>query len=274
MNAHTHDYGSRRRALLASRTRLAAGVAFTLAMAGGIATASADEADAKRIFQAMSDYLAAQTAISFDYDSTLEVVSSEGQKFSLASSGTVDLARPDKLSATRTGGFADVALVFDGTTLSVLAKNLNAYAEIPAQGNIDQLIDTLRDKYHVPMPAADLLSANVSGEIMPLVTDVKDLGSGVIGGMECDHVAFRTDDVDLQIWVAQGDAPYPCRYEITTRDVAGNPSYTILVSNWKTGAQAGGDFTFAAPEGAKKIDSAELPSLDELPPQFTPGEAK
>ena len=35
----------------------------------------ADEADAKRILKAMSDYLAAQKAISFDYDSSLEIVS-------------------------------------------------------------------------------------------------------------------------------------------------------------------------------------------------------
>ena len=41
------------------------------------------------------------------------------------------------------------------------------------------------------------------------VTDVKDLGSGVIGGVECDHLAFRAKDTDWQIWIAQGEEPIP-----------------------------------------------------------------
>jgi hypothetical protein len=70
----------------------------------------------------------------------------------------------------------------------------------------------LRDKYHRPVPAADLLMSDPYKELMPLVTDVKDLGSGVIHGIECDHLAFRTKEVDWQIWIAQGARPYPCRY--------------------------------------------------------------
>ena len=40
---------------------------------GTSAGVKADEADAKRILKAMSDYMAAQTSISFEFDATLEV---------------------------------------------------------------------------------------------------------------------------------------------------------------------------------------------------------
>jgi hypothetical protein len=248
-------------------------VAFALVIGTGAPSASlADEADAKRLFKAMSDYLAAQTAISFDYDSTLEVVTKDGQKLGLASSGALALARPDKLRATRTGGFADVEMVFDGTTLSILGKNLNAYAQIPVAGSVDQLIDTLRDTYRRPLPAADLLVSNVNGALTPLFTDVKDLGSGVIGGVECDHLAFRTGEVDLQIWIAQGAAPHPCRYVVTTSKLAGSPQYTIDVSNWKAGSEVtAADFAFAPPADAKKVEPGQLKDIDELPNNFTPG---
>jgi hypothetical protein len=85
----------------------------------------ADEANAKSLLKAMSDYLAAQKAISFDYDSNLEIVSTQQQKIGLASSGTLTLTRPDKLHATRTGGFDNVEMVFDGKTLTLLGKNAN-----------------------------------------------------------------------------------------------------------------------------------------------------
>ncbi len=50
-------------------------VALTLAVGlGAPSGAQADEADAKKLLKAMSDYMAAQKAISFEFDATLEVV--------------------------------------------------------------------------------------------------------------------------------------------------------------------------------------------------------
>ena len=145
-----------------------------------MAVARADEAQAKSLVKAMSDYLGAQKAISFDFDTNLEIVSPQQQKIGLASSGALVLNRPDKLRVTRMGGFANAEMVFDGKTATLLGKNANLYAEIEAPGTIDQLVDVLRDKYHRPVPGADLLMSDPYNELMPLVEDVKDLGSGVI----------------------------------------------------------------------------------------------
>jgi hypothetical protein len=40
-------------------------------------------------------------------------------KSTFASSGQIKLNRPDKLRIRRTGGYADVELVYDGETLSL-----------------------------------------------------------------------------------------------------------------------------------------------------------
>jgi hypothetical protein len=247
---------------------LTAGIAGAVIMS---AAASADEAHARSLIKAMSDYLASQKSISLDFDSNLEVVTTQQQKLALASSGTLTLNRPDKIRATRMGGFANVELVFDGKTVTFLGKNANLYAQADAAGTVDQLVDALRDKYHRPLPAADLLMSNAYDQLMPLVTDAKDLGSGVIRGVECDHLAFRTEDVDWQIWIAQGDRPYPCRYVVTSTKVAGFPQYTVDVRTWKTGADVVSDsFKAEIPAGAKKLEPAELTDFDELPGHFTP----
>src|SRR4051812_4733933 len=86
--------------------------AITVGMAL-VSAGRADEMQAKNLVKAMSDYLAAQKDISLEYDSLLEVATTENQKLGLASSGTITLARPDKLRVTRAGGFANVELVFD-----------------------------------------------------------------------------------------------------------------------------------------------------------------
>lgn len=244
----------------------ACAAALAVVTMAGIPTAHAGEAEAKALLKAMSDYMGAQKAISFDYDTSLEFVTKENQKLALASSGTVTLDRPDKLRATRHGGFADVEMVFDGKTISLLGKDENIYAQAEVPGTIDHLVDELRDKFGKPLPAADLLMSDPYDQLMPLVTDVKDLGSGVIRGEECDHLAFRTSEgVDWQIWIAQGDRPYPCRYVVTSTKVPGVPQYTIDVRSWKTGDQvASDDFSFKAPPDAKQVKPDELHDIDEL----------
>lgn len=240
---------------------------FAVVAMTGISAAHADEAEAKALLKGMSDYMGAQKAISFDYDTSLEFVTKEDQKLALASSGTVTLDRPDKIRATRHGGFADVEMVFDGKTLSLLGKDKNIYAQAEVPGTIDHLVDELREKFGKPLPAADLLMSDPYGQLMPMVTDVKDLGSGVIRGEECDHLAFRTSEgVDWQIWIAQGERPYPCRYVVTSTKIASHPQYTIDVRSWKTGDQvAADDFSFKAPADAKQVKPEELHDLDELP---------
>ncbi|MBL0374600.1 DUF2092 domain-containing protein [Rhizobium sp. KVB221] len=235
-----------------------------------------DSAEARKLLKAMSDYLAAQKAISFAYDASLQIVTNSGQRLGLASSGTVSLSRPDKVHATRSGGFVDVESLFDGKTLTLLGKNVNKYTQVEIPGTVDHLIDALKDKYGLPLPAADLLLTNAYDELMQGVYDAKDLGSGIVNGKECDSLAFRKDDVDFQIWVAQGEQPYPCRMVITSTMVVGGPEYSVQIRDWKTGdAVMHDDYDFKNTSKAEKIDVEDLKhSLNELPENFVVGDGK
>jgi hypothetical protein len=81
--------------------------------------------------------------------------------------------------------------------------------------------------------------------------------------------------VDWQIWIAQGDRPYPCRYVTTSRMILGQPEYTLDIRAWKAGNEvAAEDFGFKAPAQAKKLDLEQLSDFDELPNRFATGGAK
>src|SRR5215213_2218015 len=94
---------------------------------GASSAARAGETEARSLLKAMSDYMAAQQTLSFGYDTNLEIVTKDHQKLLLASSGTINLSRPNKIRATRTGGFAKVEMIFNGRTLTVLGKDANVY---------------------------------------------------------------------------------------------------------------------------------------------------
>ena len=162
-----------------------------------------------------------------------------------------------------------------GKTLTLLGKKRNLYTQLDVPGTIDHLIDELKDTYHRPLPAADLLLLNAYDALMLDVVDVKDLGSGVIDGVECDHLAFRTKEVDWQIWIAHGDRPYPRRYVITSKLLASGPQYTIQTRDWKTGGEAAATvFQFKNTTNADKVELKDLKGAEDLPDHFVKGDAK
>jgi hypothetical protein len=235
-----------------------------------------DSAEAKKMLKAMSDFLGAQKTLSVDFDTVFEIVTPTDQKLGLASSGTATLARPDKIRVARSGGFADFEILYDGKALTLLGKNANLYTQVDAPGTVDQLIDTLQEKYHRPLPGADLLMTNSYDELMQDVYDSKDLGSGVINGVECDTLAFRKNDVDWQIWIAQGERPYPCRFIITSKLANGDPQYSIQFRDWKFGNDvAADDFAFKNVSNAKQVALKDVQDkLGDLPDNFKIGGSK
>ena len=56
------------------------------------------------------------------------------------------LTRPDKLRIRRTGGYADVELVYDGKTISLYGNNAKSYVQADAPGTIDRVVDSCRQK--------------------------------------------------------------------------------------------------------------------------------
>jgi hypothetical protein len=245
--------------------------------ASAITVGRAGEDDAKKLLKAMSDYVASQQAISFNYDAGLEVMTRDDQRLALLSSGNIVLNRPDKVRFSRSGGFADFEGTFDGKTLTLFGKNANVLVQTEVPGTFDQLVDNLQERFKRPLPAADLLLTNSYDELMSDVTDIKDLGSGVVGGVECDYLAFRKKEVDFQIWIAQGGKPYPCRFSITSRAVSGNPQYSIQLRDWKTGADvAKADFTTIKDTGgATRIEIVDVgDKLSDLPGNFKIGDGK
>ena len=245
-----------------------------VAVAGWVSMARADEA-ATRILKSMSDYVAAQKSISAGFDSDIEVVTPEMQKIQFTSSGQLQLKRPDKLRITRTGGYTDVEMIFDGKELALAGKNANIFLKQEIPGSIEKMVDTLYDKFDAMLPGIDLLVANAYTALMTDVFDSRHIGRGVVDGVECEHLAARSIDVDWQIWIETGAKPVPRKYVITSKTMAGSPQYTLKIKDWQTDVNVADDtFTFKQASGARQVAFEALAEFDEVPPGVTVGASK
>src|ERR1700731_993342 len=146
-----------------------------------LATASAARADdSANILKSMTDYLGSQKSLSASFDSDIEIIPPELQKIQFASSGQMKLSRPDKLRVRRTGGYADVELVYDGKAISVYGNNAKSYVQADAPGTIDELVDVMQARTGGALPGTDLVASHSFDQLMSDVVDGEHVGQGVV----------------------------------------------------------------------------------------------
>jgi hypothetical protein len=246
----------------------AVGILVTLALAcsplqGAFAQADIEE-DAAKVLGEMSEYLGSLQRFSVDYDVETEVVSYDGQKLQFASSGEIEVQRPDKLHASRKGAVAEFELILDGKVLSLFGKKVNAFYQVPA-ATIDEAINLLRNDVGFDAPGADLLSEKPLQQTETDTTSGTHVGMAFLNGVEVHHLAFRGKEVDWQLWVSEGKNPLPLKYVITSKWVTASPEYSIEFRNWNTSPSIdGASFVFTTPKDAKKLETFSVDAVGEI----------
>ena len=242
----------------------------SLAVGFGLSTIPAHAASdlnphADEILRSMSKFLAGTQTFSVDADIGYEIVNHSGQKLQFNSRSTVLIDRPSRFHVTRKGRFADADLTYDGAKLTIFGKNLNAYVQQDLPGTIDDAIRGVEMLTGLSAPGADLILSNPYAILSSGVISSGYYGKAYVGGVETHHLAFRTDKVDLQLWVKDGDEPLPMKYVITSKWITGAPQYSIALSNWNLQPQfTVQQFAFSPPQGAKKIDALMVDEAGEI----------
>jgi len=211
--------------------------------------------EAKQILKASTDFLASQQRFTADTRNTLEIVLTSGQKIEFNSTGHQFVQRPNKLRSERSGDLVEQLFVYDGKSLTLYQPQEKVYAQVAAPATLEEMLDFARIQYDVVAPFGDMIFKNAYDILMDGVTHGIVVGKAVIEGVVCDHLAFRAQDVDWQIWIQQGAQPLPRRIVITTLDLPNAPQFAVTVTRWNLeptfDAQT---FTFTPQAGVKQIE--------------------
>jgi hypothetical protein len=214
---------------------------------------------AEKLLKRMSDYLAGRQQFTAKAESTLEAVLTSGQKIQFDSPATLVVSRPNKLHAHRKGDIANQEFFYDGKTLTLYNPRENLYATAAAPPTLDEMLDFAREKLDVIAPAAELLYKNAAEKMLKESSSGFVVGQSVVGGVKCTHLAFRGSEVDWQIWIEDGDKPLPRKFILTSKQVKGEPQFTVVIRSWDLAPKlTNAEFSFTPPKGAKKIEFLQL----------------
>ena len=220
--------------------------------------ASESQSQAREILMRMAGYLGGTQAYSVSLRSGYDAVQKSGQKIEFSETRKVTLSRPGKLrmEAERSDG-AKRLTVFDGKEITLVDAASNAYATAPQPGNIDASVAHFVKDLGMRLPLSPLLLTRLPAEFEARVKTIDYVEKTSILGAPAHHLAARTDTVDFQVWVADGDKPVPLRVVITYRKSPGQPQFWAQFSDWNM-APALSETTFVAPipPGARKVDFA------------------
>ncbi len=248
---------------------LATGLAYSQQAAPGTKSPSTiamseSQVQANTILMRMADFLSGAQAFSVSVQGGYDAIQSDGQKIEFGESRKVTLSRPDRLrmEGQRSDG-AKTLTVFNGKEIVLIDETNNIYATAPQPGGLDDTIVHFVRDLGMRLPLAVLLVSQLPAELKDRVRSVDYVEKTTIYGAPSHHLAARTESVDFQVWVADGDKPLPQRVVITYKKAKGEPQFRAQFSDWNL-APAIADSTFQAqpPTGAQKVAFAsQLPRV-------------
>jgi len=191
------------------------------------------EAAARDTLMRMVRFLGQAPAFGVTVLSTYDAVQASGQKIEFTERRKVTVARPDRLRVeTDQGNGSRTTVVFTGKEMVLVDAAAGAYASTPQTGGIDESIRHFVGDLGMRLPLAVLLMAQAPAELERRVRTVAEVETTSLLGVPAHHLAARTDTVDFQVWVSDGQQPVPLQVVITYRNEPGQPEFRAQFSNW------------------------------------------
>ncbi len=213
------------------------------------------QADAEAILMGMAKFLSQAQRFTVSTRGGYDAVQASGQKVEFGYLRKVTVGRPDRLRIEVEQSDGDKNLVlFDGKEITVFSTPRNVYAKAPKPGSLDDAITYFIKDLHMRLPLAMLWLSRLPAELDRRVQSLDYVEKTNILGVPSHHLAGRTDTVDFQMWVAEGDQPLPLRVVLTYKDAEGEPQHWAQFSDWNLSPEITDSmFAFTPPEGAEKI---------------------
>ncbi len=211
----------------------------------------------------MSQFLAAHPALRFEAEIHYDAIQESGQKIEFGSHRRVAVRRPERarVQVTHREGTREL-ITFDGKRLSAVVPERHAYASMEFSGSVPDALDHLVNEYGFASPLSDLLRKDLAGDVEERVISGRRIGVVTIAGTRCEHLAFRGQLVDFQVFIEHGDAPIPVRLVIDYHEEEGNPQFRAMLSDWELEPDLPNSlFRFVPPAGTQRVPFEELLDL-------------
>jgi len=216
---------------------------------------SAQDLASRALLLRMADFLARTPVISVTMRSDYDAIQVDGQRIEFGERRRILMQRPDKMrvEVERSDGERGT-VVFDGRWITAFKPAENVYARVEKAGDLDQALVYMVRDLRATLPLARMFTTGFPVDLEKRATSVSFVEESSLFDVPTEHIAVRTAEVDLQIWIAKGAEPLPRRVVVTYKNSPGEPQFRADLSDWSVKAKLGAaEFAFVPPPGAERI---------------------
>ena len=207
-----------------------------------------------------ADFLADQMQFRFVADISFDVLQRDGRMLEFGSRREITIRRPDRfrMREVRRDGESRT-VTFDGSAISIDLPWHQAFVQIERPGTLYAALDHLMTDLGAPVPLANLLSENLAAPLENQIASGYYVKTEELAGRSCEHLTFRLPDVDVQLWVEEGDRPLIARIVISYKHAEGNPQFRATLRDWDLGIDTPDSlFHFEPATGSERLSVGSL----------------
>ena len=173
----------------------------------------------------------------------------------------MSVQRPGSLHISRFDGVETQHLYLQENTMTLYHTARGFYARTQVPDGIEAAMGFALEELAIEAPLMDLLHHDVFSYLAGTSDSVLYLSDkSRVDGVDCHHIAIRDAEVDIQIWVEEGQRPLPRQLILTSKWEGGAPRFVARLY-WNLEPDFSEDtFNFVPPEGVSQIDFLQAPA--------------
>ena len=220
----------------------------------GWADTSVQDERAVNALRAMSDFIEMQDAFIIAGEASSDFRLPGGGLAAQTAIIEVAYREPVSMHFTRFDGADTDVLNIHDATLLYFDESEGYYAAADSPESISEALDYAFLELDIDLPLLDLVRSNTFDLMVEGGDEVLYLGNTAqVRGVTCHHVAIRSADLDVQLWIETGEQPLPRRVMLTDKWVGGAPRFVANLDWDLDPAFEPTRFEFTPPQDAEKI---------------------
>jgi hypothetical protein len=143
---------------------------------------------------------------------------------------------------------------FGHQILTVYSETTGFYAQHSLPAELDAAVDFAINRIGIDAPVLDFISSDVAAHLTEDADAVDYMGLSLFRGKLHHHIAIRTPEIDIQVWVSKEPPRLPGKVSISAKWEAGAPR-SVFFFDWNTQLSVErSTLGFEPPKGATKIE--------------------
>jgi hypothetical protein len=188
----------------------------------------------------MSAKLGSAHTFSVTTSETRDQVMSTGNVQQVKLTRQTVLRRPDRLYFQTSGAIENEGW-YDGVGLTLVIHKEKVFGQARMPETLDRALDSMNERYGIPMPLADFLYSNAAKALLADTTTGGWLARDQIDGKAADHLSFKDTGVNWEIWIAATGDPLPLRLVASFPDNKRLRKVDATFTNWNFAPEIAAD---------------------------------